>query len=146
MWEISILFLLGAAYGGLHALAWHAHFPPKRERLLWRVSSYIVASPIAIVVLKFIVFLFAELIKSTDTVDPKHKEELQRPKSTARINCEILWEIAKGLTAVLLGGAILFLYIPARAYLVYESVRTVFFLPPEAFTTPVWTQYLIHVT
>ncbi|KAG4428083.1 hypothetical protein IFR05_016432 [Cadophora sp. M221] len=146
LWEVWMLVLLGTAYGGLHALAWNAHFPSKREKLLWRISSCIISSPIAVIALAFIAAFFDEFIKPTDMVDAKREEKQQPHKSTARLGCEFLWEVAKGLTAALLGGAIVFLYVPARAYLVYESVRTVFFLPPGAFETPVWTQYLIHVT
>ncbi|KAH7351243.1 hypothetical protein BKA65DRAFT_536249 [Rhexocercosporidium sp. MPI-PUGE-AT-0058] len=150
LWGIALLFLLGTAYGGLHALAWDAHFPSERERLLWRVSSCIVASPLAVVILAVIVILLSELVGLNDDVEQssntKQKEKHKPAKSKTRRIVGFFWGIVKGLTVGLLSTAIVFLYIPARAYLVYESVRTVFFLPPGAFETPVWTQYLIHVT
>ena len=43
--EIPIILGLTAAtfiYGGLHALAWSAHFDSATEKLLWRISSCIV--------------------------------------------------------------------------------------------------------
>ena len=42
--SISIGFTLaGLLYGGLHALAWNAHFASHAEQLLWRVAVCIVA-------------------------------------------------------------------------------------------------------
>ncbi|MCJ1478093.1 hypothetical protein MMC13_006768 [Lambiella insularis] len=43
-------------------------------------------------------------------------------------------------------GSFITVYFLARSYLIYESVRTVFFLPPEAYIATRWTQYLPHVT
>ena len=43
-------------------------------------------------------------------------------------------------------GALMVLYVPARGYLVYESFRTVFLLPPEAYRATRWTQYFPHIT
>lgn len=34
-------FSLSALYGGLHCLAWNAHFPSPAERVMWRASSIV---------------------------------------------------------------------------------------------------------
>jgi hypothetical protein len=44
-WAIFGFCMLAAAYGTLHALAWHARFPSHRQRILWRVLSLFIASP-----------------------------------------------------------------------------------------------------
>lgn len=167
--SMALLVLLGTGYGGMHALAWNAHFPTEREKLLWRVSSCIVASPIGVLSLAIVLMIIAQLagVEGFDDSDkPQNQNQNQntntnkklssqeidkqqqklRPKSTTRKVFGELWRILKGVTVGLMSVAITFLYIPARGYLVYESVRTVFFLPPGAFETPTWTRYLIHVT
>lgn len=40
-----VLVPLCLIYGGAHALAWNRHFPTATERLLWRISCIIVATP-----------------------------------------------------------------------------------------------------
>ena len=42
LWKFSIAFAFSATaclYGGLHALAWNAHFHTYNEQLLWRIAS-----------------------------------------------------------------------------------------------------------
>ncbi|KAL2071132.1 hypothetical protein VTL71DRAFT_12367 [Oculimacula yallundae] len=83
----------------------------------------------------------------------KDEEKIEQPQqrqsttpSTPRKIFNVLWRLLKRLTLIVLTIGLAFLYVPARAYLVYESVRTVFLLPPGAFETATWTQYLVHVT
>ena len=54
------LSLVVAGYGGLHALAWNAHFPTHRERKLWRISALVIASPAALCLL-FILLVYVIL-------------------------------------------------------------------------------------
>jgi hypothetical protein len=44
-WTVfSGITLACAIYGGLHLVAWNAHFPARAERILWRVSGIGIAS------------------------------------------------------------------------------------------------------
>jgi len=40
---VFLLAILSALYGGVHALAWNAHFPSHIEQILWRCSAIIIA-------------------------------------------------------------------------------------------------------
>ncbi|KAF2821455.1 hypothetical protein CC86DRAFT_386410 [Ophiobolus disseminans] len=44
-WAALGLSVLSACYGVLHALGWNARFPSRLQRILWRVSSLLMASP-----------------------------------------------------------------------------------------------------
>lgn len=44
--EVWVLSFLSLLYGGAHAAAWNSHFPTEVERLLWRVATVVVASPV----------------------------------------------------------------------------------------------------
>lgn len=167
-WAAHLGFsLVAAGYGGLHALAWNAHFPTHRELKLWRISALIIATPAA---LYFLLILSVQATfsawfvfrlcyrKLTPDLNPKPTEKTQpkpsivteksSPQSeipSKTITMSIL-QVLGDLAQALATNAICFLYFPARGYLVYESFRTVFFLPPEAYTATRWTQYLPHIT
>jgi len=49
-----------ACYGGLHALAWNAHFPTHGELIPWRVSSVTIASPAAVCVVLILLIYTAK--------------------------------------------------------------------------------------
>jgi hypothetical protein len=170
-WASFWLPFVAACYGGLHALGWNARFPSHRELILWRVSALIIASPAALFVLLILlssiiscVVPFARRIfkfcgrKPTPTSNLKDKKEsppktpvvkqTPLPETTAhsnKIGASIL-EFLKVLASRVAFAALMFLYMPARGYLVVESFRTVFFLPPEAYRATSWTQYLPHIT
>ncbi len=158
---------VAASYGGLHALAWDAHFPSRQELILWRVSALFIASPVALFVLaavaKHIFIIITKRFRSLyrkcnpDSVQkPTGASEIKQPvgpdgnssqNSTrfARVTKVTLQFLDKATSEVLF-PALVFPYLFARAYLVYESFRTVFFLPPEAYEATKWTQYLPHIT
>jgi hypothetical protein len=48
------------------------------------------------------------------------------------------------LSGVVLGGGTMLLYVPARAYIVGESFRMAFFLPPDAFRATQWEKFFPH--
>lgn len=156
--------LVAAGYGGLHALAWNAQFPTHRELILWHMSALVVASPAALCVFFlvlqhaaiFAVFIFRFCHRKLARVPNPDSIEMSPPKP-AVVKKRSSSQISEGITMDILihilkclGGlaaaAFMYLYIFARAYLVYESFRTVFFLPPEVYSVPRWTQYLPHIT
>lgn len=167
VWASLGFSLIAAGYGGLHGLAWNAPFPTHRELKLWRISALIIASPAALVFLLILLqhaAIFAGFIfrccyrklapdpnvKPTEKSRPESPAVKEKPlqQSTARFK-KITLSLLRGLGSLVQAvtfNAIIFLYVPARGYLVYESLRTVFFLPPEAYRATRWTQYLPHIT
>ena len=173
-WSILGFSIVAAAYGGLHALAWNAPFPSHREMVLWRVSALLIASPAAscvLLMLLYYAFVLAGLtfrscclscvVRLAPAPKPKHnraphsgppvviKEKPLPTGDTAGTLLQFTISILRLLGGVIEGfalAAIMCLYIPARAYLVYESFRTVFYLPPGAYITTSWPQYLPHIT
>ena len=157
---------MAAGYGVLHALAWNAHFPTHRELKLWRISALIIISPAGLLLLGYIA-IFTWIIlhlcycklarnpkpKSTEQSLPQPAVVTDRP-SAQRTTSSVETIISTGTSIfasasieieTLLTVSAIYLYIPARGYLVYESLRTVLFLPPGAFSAT-WTQYLPHIT
>ena len=169
-WASLGFLLVAAGYGSLHALAWNAHFPTHRELKLWRISALIIISPAALLLVlnllgHAIIFTMAILQfchrkldrnpkpKSTEKSLPqpavvKDKPSAQRTASSVETTISTRTSIfasASNAIEAFLAVSGMYLYIPARVYLVYESLRTVFFLPPEAYSAT-WTQYLPHIT
>ncbi|RFU79563.1 hypothetical protein TARUN_2672 [Trichoderma arundinaceum] len=107
---------VGAAiFGGIHAAAWNFAFPSTAEKVLWRCASiYSAVSPFYCL----LHFAVASGAKS-------------RRKSTDLLSILIL---------PLLGG----LYVAARLFVLIEVVRTLCFLPPDAFVAT-WTSNIPHI-
>lgn len=83
-----------------------------------------------------------EAEKSTSKLDVSTTNKAE--KSEGR-SFKILLDVISGLTAAVLGYAFIFLYIPARAYLVGESFRMAFYLPPGVFQATQWENYFLHI-
>ncbi|KAH7384001.1 hypothetical protein BKA66DRAFT_90039 [Pyrenochaeta sp. MPI-SDFR-AT-0127] len=175
--------MLAACYGMLHALGWNTRFPTRRERILWRVSAILIASPaggwLAIVLVNMFIrslgalrdrfrrkldssenkndLLSATIISQSSeavgTPQPQAGNSLKEPRL---LNTEMpeahggkAWkrviDILIILIKVVLTNACIFLYIPARAYIVAESFRMAFFLPPDVFRATQWEKYFPHI-
>ena len=154
IWFYLGFFLVSAAYGGLHAVAWDTHFPSHREMVLWRVSALIIASPAVMCALAMLFsglaiagwFIFRPCIKLAPAAAfqrtvARNPSIIKATKQAGELSLSALWI----LFCALAPSVLIFLYFPARCYLIYESFRTVFFLPPEAFKAT-WTQYIPHIT
>ena len=169
-WASLGFLLVASGYGGLHALAWNAHFPTHRELKLWRISALIIISPAALLLLLILLghitiftltilhFCYWKLSCNLKGISTKKslqqpavvtdKPSLQRTRKfveTSISSHKSLTDSNSDTIASFLAISAVYLYIPARGYLVYESLRTVFFLPPEAYSAT-WTQYLPHIT
>lgn len=103
-------------YGGLHALAWYAHFGSYTERILWRISACTIMS--AVPAFSFLIFL---------------NEKFVIPNGLVMI---------EGM----LGLMILIFYFLCRAYLVVESFVNLGHLPAGAFDLPDWSAYFPHIS
>ena len=112
-------------YGGLHALAWSAHFDSLTEKVLWRISSCIVMGGL--------------LVNWTlASGDNRHSRNLA--KGHVGIG------IGKFPISLPLARLMLVLYILARAYLVVECFTNVFYLPAGVFENPEWSTYFPHIS
>ena len=126
----------GAAliYGGLHALAWSAHFDSFTEQLLWRMSACVVMGGFPIC---YIIFIFwhnwDDLVKICDADNYSWFIAMIGPVLA------FIYIVAFCLLCL-----ILLAYIPARAYLVVESFINLSHLPAGAYDLPEWSTYFPH--
>ena len=124
LFEIPTILGFTAAtfiYGGLHALAWAAHFDSATEKLLWRISSCVVMGGLPVI------FSLAGW------------ENYRERKGRFLIGLYML--AFQGIFILVLG-----LYILARAYLIVECFINVFHLPAGVFDTPEWSTYFPHIS
>lgn len=120
--DLSVALGLSAAaivYGGLHALAWYAHFDSSTERLLWRISASVVMGGLPII---FVLDTCADRIDDLDL----------------SLRYSII--LASAFYAVLLA------YILARGYLVVECFISLSHLPSGVYDVPNWATYFPHIS
>ena len=105
-------------YGMVHFLAWNEQFPTPLERLLWRVSSFVITCSGLIEV--FLSFSGEWVEKRYGTIHS--------------IDSVILFFVfVVPLTHVLASG-----------FLIVESVRQLLFLDDAAYQLPAWSNYWPH--
>ncbi|KAL8860869.1 MAG: hypothetical protein Q9178_002624 [Gyalolechia marmorata] len=114
-------------YGGLHALAWNAHFDSPIQQLLWRLSACVVMGGIpTLYVLERITL-----------------EVMREGGSFA-----FLWQ-AVGLLPfgflTILTFLVFLTYLIARAYLVVECFIQLSHLPAGVYDVPNWSAYFPHI-
>ena len=113
----------GLIYGGLHALAWFAHFGSSTQQLLWRISACVVMGgfPVCWVLVKLLEF------------------------SESRINGYYLDKTNDGFWSIAI-ALILLAYMLARAYLVVECFINLSHLPAGVYHVPQWASYFPHIS
>lgn len=129
---------LGAVYGLPHLIALTVTFPTAIEGTLWRVATVVVAAlgltlGTITVVLFGIAELFDRSIKCVTGNRQPTSDKIDRLLKRARMLFE---------RAVVVLGAIV--YVSSSAYLVAETIRQLFALPPEVFVLPSWANYWPH--
>ena len=127
--ELPIALGFGAAaliYGGLHALAWFAHFDSTTEQLLWRISACVVMGGVPVICVLNYLDGKVWINNHTDIVF-KIKNVLSRA------------------LGILMGLAIL-AYVLARGYLVVECFINLSHLPAEVYDVPTWSTYFPHIS
>ncbi len=108
-------------YGGLHALAWSAHFDSATEKLLWRISSCVVMGGLPVIL-------------SLPGWNHYHARK-------GRFFIGSYWLVFQFIWILMLVA-----YVLARAYLVVECFINVFHLSPGVFDTPEWSSYFPHIS
>ena len=127
----------GAAltYGGLHALAWSAHFGSFREQLLWRMSTCVV---IGVVPICYSIYSLYNFCKDHFFYGHLGNEFWFRA----------MGKVFPGIEgyAFCLWCLIVLAYMLARAYLVVESFINLSHLPVGAYDLPEWSTYFPHIS
>lgn len=113
----------GLIYGGLHALAWFAHFGSSTQQLLWRISACMVMGGFPV---------YWVLVESFEISD--------RITWTYELDKKFEWFLL--ITVALVALA----YMMARAYLVVECFINLSHLPAGVYDNPKWASYFPHIS
>jgi len=115
-------------YGAFHLLGWHTQFPTTTERLLWRIATVGVASSGAAIFFPiFPIFLIPAAVLYWKGSLSKKSEKILR----------VFFHLV-------VFRLIPFLYMIGSTYLFVESIRQLWYLPPDAFVVASWTYYFPH--
>ena len=106
-------------YGLVHFLAWSDNFPTPLERLLWRVSSFIVT--------------FSGLVAISVAVALAQFTALDDSRGNRLLG---------GVAVIGIPAA----YMIASGFLIVESFRQLLFLDPAAYQLPSWSNYWPHLS
>jgi hypothetical protein len=112
----TVEMVVAMVSGGIHCLAWSFSFPTHVEQTIWRASS------IAIISIPFLVLVFAVFLKLFDFEIP---------------------DILFGLLAIGFPSALMYPF--ARVVLLMLAFMSLRSLPPTAFYTVRWTDFVPHV-
>ena len=148
---LQLGFVLAAlVYGGLHALAWFAHFNTSTEQLLWRVSACIVMGGLPVVFGLFALIRPLKILVVGWSGVSWHDFKIYGFKDSIM---EIYSKDSLGNWAKL-GIWILFrllylvgiVYALARAYLVVECFICLAHLPAGVYDVPQWAAYFPNIS
>lgn len=130
-WSIYIAFsLAGAAYGGLHLLAWNGPFSSAAVTTLWRVSGIIVASSGLSLPVLYIYHRNPRMSR-TDTFVRRFVDRILR--------------ITESLSEwLMLLGPIPYIF--ARMFLVVECFLQLAHLPDSVYQETSWSGYFPHIS
>ncbi|KAL8984384.1 MAG: hypothetical protein Q9177_004714 [Variospora cf. flavescens] len=117
-------------YGGLHVLAWSAHFNSTTEQLLWRISSCVVMGGLPILFIN-------RFLMDHNIVYP------------IPFSWGISYYTGKRVTFILcltIQFVLFPIYVLARAYLVVECFIQLSHLPVGVYNVPEWSTYFPHIS
>jgi hypothetical protein len=129
-WTLLLAFNISSMlYGGLHAIAWNAHFASGHRRALWHLSSAGVMGFFAISTL----ILYVE------------RKLFHKPKAVnvaLKATHFVLYRIELAGTLFFAG---LLTFLAARTYLLVECYISLTDLPKEAYNVPQWSAFVPHI-
>ena len=118
-----VLIFAPIIYGGLHALAWFAHFGSFYQQLLWRISTCVVMGGVPVC---------SVLLWLSEPTNVK------KGFFDSIYNFTVYYSIALALSALA--------YPLARAYLVVECFINLSHLPAGVYDVPQWASYFPHIS
>lgn len=128
--KIKLGFIAAAfIYGGLHALAWNAHYSSSTELTLWRLSACAVMGGLGVI---FGLYYLLDKVQGDFTPAALTPAAAKRDWYVTKIT---IFNLATGLG-----------YVLARAYLVVESFINLSHLPAGAYGLPDWSAYFPHIS
>lgn len=152
------LFLFQTAYAGVQIVAWNFHFPTHTERLMWRISTLIIIAAVIIVWIadRYAFHILPALkIRLAAIQHPRKLERLVTHNSHAKgvrsfgdrfrkfgNKYDVVSEVP--LKAMMPITIFAFFYCWARGYLFAEDLAALRALPPSAYDTIDWNQFLPH--
>ncbi|KAI4281001.1 MAG: hypothetical protein L6R35_005773 [Caloplaca aegaea] len=131
-------------YGGLHVLAWFAHFNSTTEQLLWRISSCVVMGGLPILfinqfridqLLGYYSFFWSMIFKFGISYYTRLFRRL--PTNT---------QVATFILCLTIEFVVFPIYVLARAYLVVECFMQLSHLPAGVYNVPEWSTYFPHIS
>jgi hypothetical protein len=125
-WSRMVVFaLFGVIFGGLHCVGWNFEFPTHTEQTLWRSTSLtITAIPLIVAPIDF---LLSTRLHTHDI------ESCGKFKQTVILTLDLVMTV------------LLFIYVPARLFLIAQALVLLRSQPPSALTAVDWTKYLPHL-
>ena len=115
---LGSMFLVTAAYGGIHMAAWNYDFPTHAERLLWRIACIILPS-------------FMPLCGSA-----RYFDKAPTMVFGSRYSEYFLWLIIILVVSI---------FAAARIYIVVESVISIRHVPNGVYVMISWVNYIPHL-
>ena len=129
------LIVAAFVYGGLHALAWFAHFESPAEELLWRISASMVMGGLPIL-------FFQQLL--LDKIY-RYYERRRRPY-LSHFPYKIYRRLYTSFPINIPTWIILGAYTLARTYLVVECFINLSHMPAGVYDSPKWSAYVPHIS
>jgi hypothetical protein len=143
------LLLAGSLYGGIHLFAWNGPFPSRIERLLWRISCLVIASPVGLVLFTlaaaYIAIAVGKVLSLLNEILPL---ESKFSWSYKPIISYLKTDTGTDIVVLMMGGIcviLAFIYAAARMYLVVECFINIAHLPEAVFQGNNWSQYIPHI-
>ena len=140
-------------YGGLHLLAWPAHFSTMQQALAWRISGVaIISGSPALVIYAMLGWIYKPddmhtTWKHSTSNWMKALEKLRRVISRWWQRCEekgeAFWFGASSIVILVLSTFCL-LYVVARVYLIVEAFISLGQCPEQVYMEPEWSRYFPH--
>jgi hypothetical protein len=120
IYDVLGLFIGSIMFSAIHIAAWNFAFPTSTERMIWRVASIYCTSPGFFMILGmwFAILDNYEILSLNDTLDNIFDRVFQ---------------------------LICFGYVVARLFMIVETFRTLFFLPPSAYIATWASSNVPHV-
>jgi hypothetical protein len=152
IWNFIFLAAMSAVFAGLHLAAWNDHFPSMAEKYGWRACTLYTLATSTII---FPIYLrsmdipvdHVENSEQVKTPTPKDLEANKKVTPVVDVNdCKSRTTKFNGKYGLqfIPGVIIIGLYSLARAFLIIEPFVGLRSLPPAAFQTVEWINYLPH--